>query len=91
MARRATPLRETTAADPLPYAEGGFSTILADPPWRFTNRTGKVSPEHRWLDRYSSMEFADDCALSLADVAASNAHLYRWLPESYNRSCDSAI
>jgi hypothetical protein len=22
-----------------------FRTILADPPWRFTNRTGKVAPE----------------------------------------------
>ena len=26
-----------------------FRTILADPPWRFQNRTGKVAPEHRRL------------------------------------------
>lgn len=26
-----------------------YGTILADPPWRFTNRTGKVASEHRRL------------------------------------------
>lgn len=25
----------------LPVVEGWFRTILADPPWRFANRTGK--------------------------------------------------
>ena len=29
-----------------------FATVLADPPWRFANRTGKVAPEHRRLSRY---------------------------------------
>ncbi|MGH7489141.1 MAG: MT-A70 family methyltransferase, partial [bacterium] len=29
-----------------------FSTILADPPWQFQNRTGKVAPEHKRLSRY---------------------------------------
>ena len=28
-----------------------FATILADPPWRFNNRTGKIAPEHRRLSR----------------------------------------
>lgn len=32
-----------------------YATILADPPWRFANRTGKVAPEHRRLARYSTM------------------------------------
>jgi hypothetical protein len=26
-----------------------FGTILADPPWQFANRTGKMAPEHRRL------------------------------------------
>ena len=30
-------------------AGGPFGTVLVDPPWRFTNRTGKVAPEHRRL------------------------------------------
>ena len=24
-----------------------FATVLADPPWRFTNRTGKMAPEKK--------------------------------------------
>ena len=45
--KRATPLRvEDDGAPhaPLPKVRGGFRTILADPPWRFANRTGKVAP-----------------------------------------------
>ena len=32
-----------------------FGTILADPPWQFQNRTGKVAPEHKRLNRYGTM------------------------------------
>ena len=35
----------------LPGLTGTFSTILIDPPWRFDNRTGKLAPEHRRLNR----------------------------------------
>ena len=34
---------------------GRFSTILADPPWRFQNRTGKVAPEHVRLRDHGGM------------------------------------
>lgn len=34
-----------------------FSTILADPPWQFQNRTGKVAPEHKRLSRYGTPSF----------------------------------
>ena len=33
-----------------------FSTVLADPPWQFTNKTGKVAPEHKRLSRYGTMK-----------------------------------
>ena len=33
-----------------------YATILADPPWQFTNKTGKVAPEHRRLSRYGTMK-----------------------------------
>jgi N6-adenosine-specific RNA methylase IME4 len=82
MSHRADPLRESQQPPPLPVIEGGFQTILADPPWRFTNRTGKVAPEHRRLDRYSTMELADISALPVRDIAASNAHLYLWVPNA---------
>ena len=32
-----------------------YGTILADPPWQFSNRTGKMAPEHRRLKRYPTL------------------------------------
>ena len=69
-------------APPLPQTPGGWATILADPPWRFANRTGKVAPEHRRLDRYDTMTYAEICALPVAGVAASRSHLYLWVPNA---------
>jgi N6-adenosine-specific RNA methylase IME4 len=66
----------------MPVIDGGFKTTLADPPWRFTNRTGKVAPEHRRLDRYSTMTLEDICALPVADAVAEDAHLYLWVPNA---------
>jgi len=51
-----------------------FATVMADPPWRFTNRTGKVAPEHKRLARYPTMELADICALPVAEHLADTAH-----------------
>ena len=59
-----------------------FQTVLADPPWRFTNRTGKVAPEHRRLSRYGTMTTDDICALPIADLTKSPAHLYLWVPNA---------
>ncbi len=59
-----------------------FSTILADPPWRFTNRTGKMAPEHRRLSRYGAMSLDEICALPVEGVAADPAHLYLWVPNA---------
>lgn len=59
-----------------------FATILADPPWQFQNRTGKVAPEHKRLNRYGTMELADICALPVEEIAADPAHLYLWVPNA---------
>lgn len=59
-----------------------FGTILADPPWRFTNRTGKMAPEHRRLTRYGTLTVDDICALPVAEAAADPAHLYLWCPNA---------
>lgn len=56
--------------------------MLADPPWRFANRTGKVAPEHRRLDRYSTMPLDAIKALSVSTTLAKNAHLYLWVPNA---------
>ena len=76
------PLRPANEPSPLPRTSGGFATILADPPWRFTNRTGKVAPEHRRLDRYSTMSLDAIKGLPVSEVAAKNAHLYLWVPNA---------
>jgi N6-adenosine-specific RNA methylase IME4 len=59
-----------------------FKTIMADPPWQFVNRTGKVAPEHRRLSRYGTMSLPEIMALPVAQAAASTAHLYLWVPNA---------
>ncbi len=59
-----------------------FGTVLADPPWRFHNRTGKVAPEHRRLSRYDTMTWKDIAALPVTDVVAERAHCYLWVPNA---------
>lgn len=59
-----------------------FRTILADPPWQFQNRTGKVAPEHARLARYKTMALADIKRLPVAGLAAEPAHLYLWVPNA---------
>ena len=59
-----------------------FGTVLADPPWRFTNRTGKVAPEHRRLARYQTMSTEEICNMPVADLVAQPAHLYLWVPNA---------
>jgi len=76
------PLRSQSLPPALPCTVGGFSTIIADPPWRFANRTGKVAPEHRRLDRYSTMSLDDIMALDVKAILAPNAHLYLWVPNA---------
>lgn len=59
-----------------------FGTVLADPPWRFANRTGKVAPEHRRLSRYGTLSFEEIAALPIADHVADRAHCYLWVPNA---------
>lgn len=73
-----SPPRQLTAA----LAGTRFGTVLADPPWRFLNRTGKVAPEHRRLARYPTMATDEICALPVADVMAARAHCYLWAPNA---------
>lgn len=59
-----------------------FSTVLADPPWQFQNKTGKVAPEHRRLARYGTMTLDDIKSLPVESIAAPTAHLYLWVPNA---------
>jgi N6-adenosine-specific RNA methylase IME4 len=59
-----------------------FATVLADPPWQFQNRTGKVAPEHRRLSRYDTMTLEDICDLPVGRIVDDPAHLYLWVPNA---------
>ena len=59
-----------------------FKTVLIDPPWRFQNRTGKMAPEHKRLNRYGTMTLEEIMALPVASIVAPTAHLYLWVPNA---------
>lgn len=79
-------LGEAVPADRRPRTKGmpvgPFGTILADPPWRFMNRTGKVAPEHKRLGRYDTMTSEEIASLPVTDIAADRSHLYLWVPNA---------
>lgn len=59
-----------------------YPTILADPPWQFANRTGKMAPEHKRLSRYSTMALDEIKSLPVSSVVPDTAHLYLWVPNA---------
>jgi N6-adenosine-specific RNA methylase IME4 len=76
-------LTQPTAADDLVQKiSGRYATILADPPWQFQNRTGKMAPEHKRLLRYPTMEMQEILQLPIGRLAAAQSHLYLWVPNA---------
>lgn len=61
---------------------GQFGTILADPPWQFSNRTGKMAPEHKRLSRYRTMTLQEIMELPISQMALPKCHLYLWVPNA---------
>ena len=59
-----------------------FATVLADPPWQFVNRTGKIAPEHRRLSRYGTMSLEEIAELPVGKITKPTAHLYLWVPNA---------
>jgi N6-adenosine-specific RNA methylase IME4 len=74
---------DTAAHDLRRFLNGArFGCVLADPPWRFVNRTGKVAPEHRRLARYPTLTVGEISALPVAEHLAERAHCYLWVPNA---------
>ncbi len=73
------------AAAPVIVPDGTFSTIVADPPWRYGNTSTRGAAE----DHYPTMTIEELCDLGVArERAADQAHLYLWstaghLPEAF--------
>ena len=59
-----------------------FSTVLADPPWQFQNRTGKMAPEHKRLSRYPTLSLQEIKDLPLEAIVKDTSHLYLWVPNA---------
>ena len=59
-----------------------YSTVLADPPWQFENRTGKMAPEHKRLSRYSTLSLKEIKDMPIREVLNDTAHLYLWVPNA---------
>ncbi|MGY6276045.1 MT-A70 family methyltransferase [Methylomonas sp. MgM2] len=59
-----------------------FSTILADPPWQFQNRTGKMAPEHKRLARYPTLTLDEIKNIPVDSATTATAHLYLWVPNA---------
>lgn len=59
-----------------------FSTILADPPWQFQNRTGKMAPEHKRLSRYPTLSLEEIKNIPVSKALTETAHLYLWVPNA---------
>ncbi len=62
--------------------EKNYKTILADPPWRFQNRTGKMAPEHKRLSRYPTLSLDEIKEIPVHLVANKDSHLYLWVPNA---------
>jgi N6-adenosine-specific RNA methylase IME4 len=62
-----------------------YGTILADPPWQFTNRTGKMAPEHKRLNRYSTLTLKQIKELPVSNTCLEKSHLYLWVPNALLR------
>lgn len=74
--------KRSASEDLIHRIDGEFNTILADPPWRFNNRTGKVAPEHQRLLRYPTMTLGEISELPVGRLANGESHLYLWIPNA---------
>ena len=60
---------ESVSLDLLRFAgDERFATILADPPWQFANKTGKIAPEHKRLARYRTLHLNDIVDLPVKEI-----------------------
>lgn len=71
-----------------------YATIVADPPWPFewtgggayrTNGRGERHLNHRFKKGlgYDTMSIEELAALPVSDLAARDAHLYLWIPDTH--------
>jgi len=60
-----------------------YKTVMADPPWKFTNSTGKMAPQHQRLFRYETLSVEAICRIPVNDLTEDESHLYLWVPNAF--------
>lgn len=69
----------------IPPINGGYRTILADPPWAFktyNNKTG-TTPHRGAEDHYGVASFADMARIPVEQAAAKDCALFMWVVDSH--------
>ena len=56
-----------------------YSTILADPPWAYSNQATRAATDNH----YETMPLDDICALPITDIVSDNAHLHLWTTNAF--------
>lgn len=74
-------IASTLVANTAPIAEGDYSVIVADPPWRYSLRESDA--KHRGRTTYPTMEPAEIMALPVGAIAATNAYLLCWVTKDH--------
>lgn len=74
---------DTLARVPLPTVEGGWATLVADPPWSYGDKLpgpGRGAAKH-----YETMSVREIALLGaeIQDVMAPDAHLYLWCTNGF--------
>lgn len=64
---------------PEPLPPGQFRTIVADPPWQYSNTRTRGAAE----DHYPTMTLEELCRLNVSERAAEQSHLYLWVTNNF--------
>jgi N6-adenosine-specific RNA methylase IME4 len=62
-----------------------FGVVVADPPWRFTDRLSMSATRRGAAAHYATMSVAELVALPVANIVAPNAVLALWTPAALQR------
>jgi N6-adenosine-specific RNA methylase IME4 len=77
---------ETNQFHRLVIPDGGFKTIVADPPWKYGKWGTPSDRPNQVVARpmpYPTMSVTEICALPVGTVAAKDCDLYLWVTQKY--------
>jgi len=71
--------RKVTRLSDLTDAGAAFSTIYADPPWKYKNQSTRAATRKH----YETLTVDELCALPIEALCADNAHLHLWTTNAF--------